>query len=82
MSAPGARLIAPREWARGDGTEPQPEPVDRERELFVRLIGGPLGFSKEHQSTMELDVCASCFRALFGAAAWLQVVMQTKGQHA
>jgi hypothetical protein len=69
-----AKLTAPKKWAAGDyADEPKPDPSARNENLFAIAFFGRPGEGSE----VEVDVCRHCFKALFGAAAWLRELVKT-----
>jgi hypothetical protein len=69
-----AKLSAPKKWAKGDYAEdaPKPEAHDASARMFMSMFS-----MVEEEKHVEIDVCRHCFKALFGAAAWLRELIET-----
>jgi hypothetical protein len=71
-----AKLSAPKKWAKGEYEEDAPAPVES-GDLAMLSFSRMFGAIAESPDT-HLDICRHCFKALFGAAAWLRELIETK----
>lgn len=71
-----AKLSAPKKWAKGEYEEEAPAPAT-ENDVFSLAMMSVFS-TRGESSSCDLDVCRHCFKALFGAAAWLRDLINTK----